>query len=109
MATDTSCGTWVVRSWNAGPAPGRTHLILHKSPYNVLQVVVISSGPELRRLRVVRTTGTTRLPLPTRELAMKAVAVLPGKPNSVHLRDVPAPALDTQPHPHVARIPDGRA
>src|SRR5438270_9039697 len=39
---------------------------------------------------------------------MKAVAVLPGKPNSVHLRDVPAPALDTQPHPHVCRIPDGR-
>ena len=39
---------------------------------------------------------------------MKAVAVLPGKPNSVHLRDVPAPTLDTQPHPHVARVPDGR-
>src|SRR4029077_16383104 len=29
--------------------------------------------------------------LPTRELAMKAVAVLPGRPNSVHLRDIPAP------------------
>ena len=39
---------------------------------------------------------------------MKAVAVLPGKPNSVHLRDVPAPTLDTQPHPHVSRVPDGR-
>ena len=39
---------------------------------------------------------------------MKAVAVLPGTPNSVHLRDVPDPALDTQPHPHVCRIPDGR-
>jgi len=40
---------------------------------------------------------------------MKAVAVLPGKPNSVHLRDIPAPKLLDQPHPHVCRIPDGRA
>ncbi|MDB5348832.1 MAG: theronine dehydrogenase-like Zn-dependent dehydrogenase [Planctomycetota bacterium] len=40
---------------------------------------------------------------------MKAVAVLPGKPNSVHLRDIPAPKLTDQPHPHVCRIPDGRA
>jgi len=39
---------------------------------------------------------------------MKAVAVLPGKPNSVHLRDIPAPTLDAQPHPHVGRIPEGR-
>jgi threonine dehydrogenase-like Zn-dependent dehydrogenase len=39
---------------------------------------------------------------------MKTVAVLPGQPNSVHLRDVPAPALDSQPHPHVCRVPDGR-
>ena len=39
---------------------------------------------------------------------MKAVAVLPGKPNSVHLRDIPAPALDGQPHPHVCRVPEGR-
>ena len=39
---------------------------------------------------------------------MKAVAVLPGRANSVHLRDIPAPTLDTQPHPHVGRIPDGR-
>jgi glucose 1-dehydrogenase len=40
---------------------------------------------------------------------MKAVAVLPGKPNSVHLRDLPAPRLTDQPHPHVCRIPEGRA
>src|SRR5262249_5068982 len=40
---------------------------------------------------------------------MKAVAVLPGKSNSVHLRDIPAPTLDDQPHPHVCRIPEGRA
>ncbi len=40
---------------------------------------------------------------------MKAVAVLPGRPNSVHLRDVPAPALTDQPHPHVCRVPEGRA
>src|SRR5436309_2121326 len=40
---------------------------------------------------------------------MKAVAVLPGKPNSVHLREIPAPKLADQPHPHVCRIPDGRA
>lgn len=40
---------------------------------------------------------------------MKAVAVLPGKSNSVHLRDVPAPTLADQPHPHVCLIPDGRA
>jgi glucose 1-dehydrogenase len=40
---------------------------------------------------------------------MKAVAVLPGKPNSVHLRDIPPPKLNDQPHPHVCRIPEGRA
>src|SRR3954469_8047612 len=40
---------------------------------------------------------------------MKAVAVLPGKPNSVHLLDVPAPKLTDQPHPHVCRVPEGRA
>jgi glucose 1-dehydrogenase len=40
---------------------------------------------------------------------MKAVAVLPGRPNSVHLRDIPAPKLADQPHPHVCRIPEGRA
>src|SRR3954447_16614662 len=39
---------------------------------------------------------------------MKAVAVLPGKPNSVHLRDIPAPALADQPHPHVCAVPEGR-
>jgi threonine dehydrogenase-like Zn-dependent dehydrogenase len=39
---------------------------------------------------------------------MKAVAVLPGKPNSVHLRDLPVPKLTDQPHPHVCRVPDGR-
>jgi threonine dehydrogenase-like Zn-dependent dehydrogenase len=40
---------------------------------------------------------------------MKAVAVLPGKPNSVHLLDIPAPKLTDQPQPHVCSIPDGRA
>ena len=40
---------------------------------------------------------------------MKAVAVLPGKPNSVHLRDIPAPKLSDQPHAHVCKIPEGRA
>jgi threonine dehydrogenase-like Zn-dependent dehydrogenase len=40
---------------------------------------------------------------------MKVVAVLPGKPNSVHMRDVPAPKLNDQPHPHVCKIPEGRA
>ncbi len=40
---------------------------------------------------------------------MKAVAVLPGKPNSVHLQDIPPPKLTDQPQPHVCRIPDGRA
>jgi threonine dehydrogenase-like Zn-dependent dehydrogenase len=39
---------------------------------------------------------------------MKAVAVLPGKPNSVHLRDVPAPTVNDQPHPHVCKVPEGR-
>jgi glucose 1-dehydrogenase len=39
---------------------------------------------------------------------MKAVAVLPGKPNSVHLRDIPVPKLNDQPHPHVCKIPEGR-
>ena len=40
---------------------------------------------------------------------MKAVAVLPGKPSSVHLRDIPVPRLSDQPHPHVCRIPEGRS
>src|SRR4051812_13074986 len=40
---------------------------------------------------------------------MKAVAVLPGKPNSVHLVDVPEPKLTDQPQPHVCRIAEGRA
>ena len=39
---------------------------------------------------------------------MKAVAVLPGKPNSVHLREIPVPKLSDQPHPHVCKIPEGR-
>ena len=39
---------------------------------------------------------------------MKAVAVLPGKTNSVHLRDIPVPKLGDQPHPHVCKIPEGR-
>ncbi|MGV3722542.1 MAG: glucose 1-dehydrogenase [Actinomycetota bacterium] len=40
---------------------------------------------------------------------MKAVAVLPGQPHSVHLRDIPMPQLTDQPHPHVSAIPPGRA
>src|SRR6187549_1608894 len=40
---------------------------------------------------------------------MKAVAVLPGMPNSVHLQEIAVPRLDDQPHPHVCRIPEGRA
>src|SRR5213082_3157824 len=40
---------------------------------------------------------------------MKAVAVLPGKPHSVHLREIPAPKLNDQPHPHVCDIRDGRS
>src|SRR5688572_31071645 len=40
---------------------------------------------------------------------MNAVAVLPGKPHSVHLREIPAPTLADQPHPHVVTIPEGRA
>ena len=40
---------------------------------------------------------------------MKAVAVIPGKPNSVHLREIAAPRLFDQPQPHVCKIPDGRA
>ena len=28
---------------------------------------------------------------------MKAIAVIPGKPNSIHLRDVPKPSLDDVP------------
>jgi threonine dehydrogenase-like Zn-dependent dehydrogenase len=40
---------------------------------------------------------------------MKAIAVLPGKPNSVHLREIPAPKLTDQPQPHVCRVPEGRA
>ena len=40
---------------------------------------------------------------------MKAVAVLPGKPNSVHLREIPVPTLSDQPHPHVCKIAPGRA
>src|SRR6478752_4265407 len=39
---------------------------------------------------------------------MKAVAVLPGKASSVHLREIPAPRLTDQPHPHVCRVPEGR-
>lgn len=39
---------------------------------------------------------------------MKAVAVLPGKPNSVHLREIPIPKVDDQPQPHVCRVPEGR-
>ncbi len=40
---------------------------------------------------------------------MKAVAVLPGKKSSVHEREIPEPGLMDQPHPHVCKIPEGRA
>jgi threonine dehydrogenase-like Zn-dependent dehydrogenase len=40
---------------------------------------------------------------------MKAVAVLPGQPQSVHQREIPEPRLADQPHPHVCAIPEGRA
>src|SRR5579864_4911892 len=40
---------------------------------------------------------------------MKAIAVLPGKPNTVHLRDIPVSKLSDQPQPHVCRVPEGRA
>lgn len=40
---------------------------------------------------------------------MKAIAVRPGTPHSVHVRDVPVPTLSTQPHPHVCTIPEGRS
>lgn len=40
---------------------------------------------------------------------MKAIAVRPGTPDSVHLRDIPVPTLSTQPHPHVCEIPAGRS
>ena len=40
---------------------------------------------------------------------MKAVAVLPGQMNSVHLREIPEPRLTDQPHPHVCKVPEGRA
>jgi threonine dehydrogenase-like Zn-dependent dehydrogenase len=40
---------------------------------------------------------------------MKAVAVLPGKPNTVHLREIPVPKLTEQPHPHVCRVGPHRA
>ncbi len=39
---------------------------------------------------------------------MKAVAVLPGKPHSIHLRELPAPKLTDQPQPHVCTVPEGR-
>ena len=39
---------------------------------------------------------------------MRAVAVLPGKPNSVHLQEIPVPKVTDQPHPHVCSIPEGR-
>lgn len=38
------------------------------------------------------------LPLSPRSYQMKAIAVIPGKPNSIHLRHVPAPQLDHIPH-----------
>src|SRR5437868_5579268 len=39
---------------------------------------------------------------------MKAVAVLPGKPNSVHLVDVATLKVTDQPQPHVCIVPEGR-
>src|SRR5215470_16354126 len=39
---------------------------------------------------------TAKQDLP-QEKEMKAIVVIPGKPNSIHLRDVPKPQLDTVP------------
>ena len=39
---------------------------------------------------------------------MKAVAVTPGTKHSVHQRDIPEPTLDTQPHPHVCQVAEGK-
>ena len=38
---------------------------------------------------------------------MKAVAVTPGQPHSVHQREIDEPTIDTQPHPHVTSIAEG--
>ena len=40
---------------------------------------------------------------------MKAIAVRPGTPHSVHQREIPVPTLVTQPHAHVCLIPPGRS
>ncbi len=39
---------------------------------------------------------------------MKAVAVHPGQPHSVHGREIPEPRVGDQPHPHVCAVPEGR-
>jgi len=59
-------------------------------------------GPRARA--VAKSAVTRRVDSP-----MKAVAVLPGRSHSVHLLDIPAPKLADQPHPHVCRVPEGRA
>ncbi len=76
-----------------------------------------ASGPWHWPAHLARIVGSPRLtgegaratPAPSRRIVppMKAVAVLPGKPNSVHLRDIPVPKLTDQPHPHVCRDPRG--
>jgi len=40
---------------------------------------------------------------------MKAIAVRPPNPESVHLRDIPVPTLNDQPHPAVCTIPPDRS
>lgn len=39
---------------------------------------------------------------------MQAIAVRPGHAHSVHTRDIAAPRLHDQPHPHVCKVPTGR-
>ena len=71
----------------------------------------MATGPSRRvdrRFRGSRPREPASLFTPDRgDSPMKAVAVLPGKPNSVHLRDIPAPKLTDQPHPHVCHDPRG--
>lgn len=64
--------------------------------------------------RIVQEQFRVKKQVPTFQRAennphMKAVAVRPGHEHSVHLRDIPEPALGDQPHAHVCAIPEGRA
>jgi threonine dehydrogenase-like Zn-dependent dehydrogenase len=67
-----------------------------------------TAGPKIARCAVIFSCFAFRI-IRRVELIMKAIAVLPGKPNSVHLRQIPVPKLLDQPQPHVCQIPEGRA